>query len=54
MQKVLFLQLCGTPISPDDGRENIPYAAGCLVAYLKKNGFDKKQRFIIVNFMLYA
>lgn len=39
---LLFLQLPGTPVFPDDSAENIPYAAGCLLAYLRNNGLKNK------------
>ena len=41
-KKVIFLQLPGTPALPDEYAENVPFAAGCLAAYLKIKGFDGK------------
>lgn len=49
MKKILFLQLPGTPISPEENRENIPFAAGCLAAYLKDKGLHKQYRLLIPN-----
>lgn len=40
MKKILFIQIAKTPVAPDDNKENIPFAAGAIAAYLKEKKFE--------------